>query len=122
MKVTVRWERDTRPYDDKDRSGDQWLIAEAKVPPYGPRHGNFWVVFLEGDRIRVKVADGTPIELPAKDDPYVVQGVLDEEANRAMAAAEERWRIAAEEEREYRREEEAKLKAQAQVKKQGETQ
>ncbi len=42
------------------------------------------VQFLESDRIRVRVADGTPFTKPEVDDPYVVQGVLDEETNEEM--------------------------------------
>ena len=78
MTVTVRWRRDTHPFDEKDRSGDQWLMAVAKVPPYGPTRYNFWVQFLDNDRIRVRVDDGNPLEMPAKDDPYIAQGVLDD--------------------------------------------
>jgi hypothetical protein len=109
MTVTVRWERDTRP-DDKDRSGDQWLKAVAKVPPYGPTHYRFWVQFLDGDRIRVRVADGTPFSKPGENDPYVVQGVLDDEANRAMQAARDRDRLAAEEYRQQLRDQEAQAR------------
>jgi hypothetical protein len=107
MTVTVRWERDTHPYDDKDRSGDQWLKAVAKVPPYGPTHYNFWVQFLDGDRIRVRVDDDTPLSKPGENDPYIVQGVLDDEANRAMQAARDRDRLAAEEYRQQLRDQEA---------------
>lgn len=89
MSVTVQWERDSRP-DDKDRGGDQWLKAVAKVPPYGTTQYNFWVQFLDGDRIRVRVADGNPIEKPSERDPYIAQGVLDAEANQAMLAAQVR--------------------------------
>jgi hypothetical protein len=89
MSVTVQWERDSRP-DDKDRSGDQWLKAVAKVPPYGTTQYDFWVQFLDGDRIRVRVDDGNPIEKPSERDPYIAQGVLDAEANQAMQAGRER--------------------------------
>jgi hypothetical protein len=96
MTVTVRWERDTHPYDDSDRSGDKWLTAVATVPPYGPTQYNFWVQFLDGDRIRVRVADGSPFEKPHDGDPYVSQGVLDEEMNREVLAAKEREKVRAE--------------------------
>ncbi|SHK91667.1 DUF3304 domain-containing protein [Paraburkholderia terricola] len=108
MTVTVQWERDTHPYDDKDRSGDQWLKAVAKVPPYGPTQYNFWVQFLDGDRIRVRVDDGSPLEKPSEHDPYIAQGVLDDDANKAMQAARERDRQAAEEYRQQLREQDAR--------------
>src|SRR5579863_3586129 len=112
MTVTVHWERDTRPYDEKDRSGDQWLKAVAKVPPYGPTRYNFWVQFLDNDRIRVRVDDGNPLEMPAKDDPYIAQGGMDDEANQAMQARIERDRIATEEYRRGLKEDEAKAQQQ----------
>ncbi len=101
MTVHVRWERDTHPYDDNDRSGDQWLEAVAKIPPYGPKQYNFIVQFLDGDRIRVHVDDGGSLDKPANNDPYIVQGVLDAQANAQMQALRERDKRAAEE---YRRE------------------
>jgi hypothetical protein len=82
MKVVVQWRRDTHPYSN-DRSGDQWLTATTKVPPYGPDTYGFWVHFLPGDRILVQVQD-TP-HMPVKPDdhdPYIVQGVLDPELNK----------------------------------------
>jgi hypothetical protein len=84
MKVTVSWRRDTHPYDHENRTGDQWLRAVAKIPPYGSPHYNFWVQFLEGDRIRVRVDDDTPLTKPLADDAYIAQGSLDEKANKEM--------------------------------------
>jgi hypothetical protein len=78
MTVTVRWERDTHPDDHQNRTGDQWLKAVATIPPYGPTQYNFWVQFLAGDRIRVRVDDGSTLGKPNDDDPYIVQGVLDQ--------------------------------------------
>ncbi|WP_321818523.1 MULTISPECIES: DUF3304 domain-containing protein [unclassified Paraburkholderia] len=97
MTVHVRWERDTHPYDDNDRSGDQWLEAVAKIPPYGPKQYNFIVQFLDGDRIRVRVDDGGPLDKPANNDPYIVQGVLAAQANAQMQATRERDKRATEE-------------------------
>ncbi|WP_321817022.1 MULTISPECIES: DUF3304 domain-containing protein [unclassified Paraburkholderia] len=94
MTVHVRWRRDTHPYDD-DRSGDQWLEATAKVPPYGPKQYNFIVQFLEDDRVRVRVDDGSPLDKPARSDRYIVQGVLDAKANAQMQALRERDKAAA---------------------------
>lgn len=94
MSVHVRWRRDTHPYDD-DRSGDQWLEATAKVPPYGPKQYNFIVQFLENDRVRVRVDDGSPLDKPVSNDPYTVQGELDVQANAQMQASRERDKAAA---------------------------
>ncbi|WP_321909384.1 DUF3304 domain-containing protein [Burkholderia cepacia] len=90
MTVSVRWERDLHPYDANDRSGDQWLEAVAKVPPYGPKQYNFVVQFLEDDRIRVRVDDGSSLDKPVSNDLYVVQGVLDAKANAQTHAWHER--------------------------------
>jgi hypothetical protein len=86
MRLVVTWRRDTHPYDDKDRSGDQWLTATTDVPPYGPNTDGFWVHFLPGDRIRVQVQD-TPAwpDKPDEHDPYIVQGKLDAELNKQEA-------------------------------------
>jgi hypothetical protein len=84
MEVTVSWRRDTHPYDHENRTGDQWLKALAKVPPYSISHYNFWVQFLDGDRIRVRVADDSSMNKPNADGAYIAQGVLDEEANKEM--------------------------------------
>lgn len=94
MTVHVRWERDLHPYDADDRSGDQWLEAVAKVPPYGPKQYNFVVQFLEDDRIRVRVDDGSPLDKPASNDPYIVQGQLDPKANAQAQALRERDKAA----------------------------
>ncbi|WP_334065990.1 DUF3304 domain-containing protein [Burkholderia cepacia] len=94
MTVHVRWERDSHPYDANDRSGDQWLEAVAKVPPYGPKQYNFVVQFLEDDRIRVRVDDGSSLDKPASNDLYVVQGVLDAKANAQAQALRERDKAA----------------------------
>jgi len=82
MRLVVTWRRDTHPYDDKDRSGDQWLTATTDVPPYGPNTDGFWVHFLPGDRIRVQVQD-TPAwpDKPDEHDRYIVQGVPDPQHN-----------------------------------------
>ena len=111
MTVTVRWERDSRP-DDKDRSGDQWLKAVAKVPPYERVTRGFWVRFLPGDRIVVQVNDqNLYIPAPMEDQHlYIAQGVLDDEANKAMQAARERDRQAAVEFRQQLRAQHAKAR------------
>ncbi|WP_233236728.1 DUF3304 domain-containing protein [Bordetella sp. LUAb4] len=81
MRLVVRWRRDTKPYDD-DRSGDQWLVAITKVPPYGTHTYGFWVHFLPDDRIRVQIQDDPAMPVkPADDDPYIVQGVVEQKVN-----------------------------------------
>ena len=82
MKLVVKWRRDMHPYDN-DRSGDQWLTATTRVPPYGQRTAGFLVHFLPRDRIRIQVRDEKGI-LPKIDDQdsYIVQGVLDPELNK----------------------------------------
>jgi hypothetical protein len=93
-------------------------VAVAKVPPYKrPTHG-FWVRFLPDDRIVVQVND-QDLYIPdasMNQERYVVQGVLDEEANRAMQARIARDRIATEEYRLGLKEDEAKAKAKAKAK------
>ena len=118
MSVTVQWERDTHPFDEKDRSGDQWLKAIAKVPPYKRVAHGFWVRFLPDDRIVVQVNDqDLYIPDPLKDESlYVAQGVLDDEANKAMQAARERDAQAAEEYRKQLREQDAQAQKQGENK------
>jgi hypothetical protein len=54
----------------------------------GSQSGGVWAIFLPGDRVRIMVADGNAsghnsvARRPADDDPYVAQGVLDDEWNR----------------------------------------
>jgi hypothetical protein len=81
MTVTVRWSSE-KVADGK--TPGTWYSAVAKVPPYGSPHYNFWVQFLEGDRIRVRVDDDNPLNMPLADDAYITQGVLDEKANKEM--------------------------------------
>jgi hypothetical protein len=118
MIVSVRWQRDTHPYNEADRSGDQWLKAVAKVPPYKRLTRGFWVRFLPDDRIVVQVNDqNLYIPAPVKDqDLYVTQGVLDDEANKAMQAARERDRQAAEKFRKRLREQNARVATERETK------
>ena len=52
--------------------------------PLSFQKSHFWVQFLEGDRIRVRVDDDTPLTKPSANDPYIAQGTLDEKANKEM--------------------------------------
>jgi hypothetical protein len=53
----------------------------------GHHVGDIWANFLPGDRVRLMVSDGNSSgwndlnHRPADDDPYFVQGVLDDEWN-----------------------------------------
>jgi len=81
--VTVSWERNTDPHGHENPAGDQWLTAVAKVPPHGTDTYGFWVYFLERDRIKVQVGDGTVHGKPLPNDPYIAQGLPDEKLNGA---------------------------------------
>jgi hypothetical protein len=84
------------------------------VPPYKEVTRGFWVRFLPGDRIIVQVNDqDLYIPAPAKSQNlYIAQGVLDDEANKAIQAARERDRQAAEEYRRQLREQDARASKQ----------
>ena len=81
------------------------------MPPYERVTRGFWVRFLPGDRIVVQVNDqNLYIPAPVKNqNSFVAQGVLDDEANRAMQAAQERDRQAAEEFKKQLREQSARV-------------
>jgi len=81
--VTVSWERNADPHSHENPAGDQWLTAVAKVPAHGKDTYGFWVYFLEGDRIKVQVGDGTVHGKPLPNDPYIAQGLPDEALNGA---------------------------------------
>jgi len=82
--LKIKWERDRKPFDYKDRSGLAVLTATVTVPEYGPDTYGFWAIFLPGDRVKVMVMDGNANghnsvrTKPADDDPFLVQGVRDE--------------------------------------------
>ena len=87
LKLTVRW------LVDKKRDGKTpgyWYKAEnVRIAPYDGANANeAWGIFLPGDRVRVMITDGNldggnnPNNRPASNDPYIAQGVLDEEWNR----------------------------------------
>ncbi|WP_155716913.1 DUF3304 domain-containing protein, partial [Burkholderia stagnalis] len=89
MKLVIRWQ--ANKLHDRKRPG-VWYVAQTEVPPYGPETRGFWVHFLPEDRIRVQIRDRKgPIERPADDDPYIVRGVPDREANWDQKIASEGW-------------------------------
>ncbi|WP_081063030.1 DUF3304 domain-containing protein [Burkholderia stagnalis] len=89
MKLVIRWKAD-KLHDGKTPGA--WYVAQTEVPPYGPETRGFWVHFLPEDRIRIQIRDRKgPIERPTDDDPYIVQGVPDREANWDQKIATEGW-------------------------------
>ncbi|HDR9188949.1 hypothetical protein VI03_28635 [Burkholderia vietnamiensis] len=87
LKLTVRWLVDKK----KDgRTPGYWYKAEnVRIAQYdGANAGGIWGIFLPGDRVRIMVTDGNrdggnnPNNRPADNDPYIAQGVIDEEWNR----------------------------------------
>ncbi|WP_158902753.1 DUF3304 domain-containing protein [Burkholderia sp. L27(2015)] len=81
--VTVSWQRRTDPRGQEDPASDQWFTAVAKVPPHGRDTYGFWVYFLDGDRIKVQVGDGTVHGKPLPNDAYIAHGLADEKLNGA---------------------------------------
>lgn len=86
LRLTVRW------LVDKKRDGKTpgyWYKAEnVKIAPYSRgKTGDAWGIFLPGDRVRIMLTDGNhdggnnPNIRPADNDPYIAQGVLDDEWN-----------------------------------------
>lgn len=89
LSLTVRW----LVYKDVKRLGAKapgyWYKAEnVRIPQYGRPTYGIWAIFLSGDRVRIMITDGNhdggnnPNNRPADNDPYLVQGVLDDEWNR----------------------------------------
>jgi hypothetical protein len=89
LKLTVRWlvSKDVKELGSK--APGIWYKAEnVRIPRYdGSRSGGVWGVFLPGDKVRIMVTDGNhdggnnPNNRPADNDPYLAQGVLDDEWN-----------------------------------------
>ncbi|WP_238535615.1 DUF3304 domain-containing protein [Paraburkholderia phytofirmans] len=87
LKLTVRWLVDKK---SDGKTPGYWYKAEnARIAQYDGRNaGAVWGIFLPGDRVRLMITDGNRNggnnvnDRPADDDPYVVQGAIDEEWNR----------------------------------------
>jgi Protein of unknown function (DUF3304) len=87
LTLTVRW------LVEKKKDGETpgyWYKAEnVRIPHYdGSQSGGVWGIFLPGDRVRIMIPDGidpnggnNPNIRPPDNDPYIVQGVLDDEWN-----------------------------------------
>ena len=85
LKLTVRWLVDKDP---KNPTPALWYKAEnVRIAPHGRPTYSIWAIFLPGDRVRFMVTDGNhdggnnPNHRPPDEDPYIVQGVLDDEWN-----------------------------------------
>ncbi len=90
LRLTMRW----LVYKDVKTLGAKapgyWYKADnVRIPQYdGMQAGGVWAIFLPGDRVRLMITDGNhdggnnPNNRPADSDPYLVQGVLDDEWNR----------------------------------------
>ena len=93
LKLTVRWLVEKKRPDGK--KWGYWYKAEnVRIAQYnGANAGGIWSIFLPGDRVRIMVTDGNrdggnnPNNRPADNDPYIAQGVIDEERNRRYPPA-----------------------------------
>jgi hypothetical protein len=88
LRLTVRW----LAFKDVKRLGAKapgtWYKAEnVRIAQYGRVTYGVWAIFLPGDRVRLMITDGNhdggnnPNNRPSDDDPYVAQGVVDQEWN-----------------------------------------
>ncbi|MCA7921035.1 DUF3304 domain-containing protein [Burkholderia cenocepacia] len=87
LTLTVRWLVDKK--QDGKTPGYWYKVENVRIAPYSSGNtGSAWVIFLPGDRVRVMLTDGNrdggnnPNIRPADNDPYITQGVIDEEWNR----------------------------------------
>ncbi|WP_232456047.1 DUF3304 domain-containing protein [Burkholderia ubonensis] len=84
LRLTVRW----LVYRKQDHTTTWYKAENVRIPKYGRVMGGVWAVFLPGDRVRIMVADGQkgdandPGIRPSDNDPYIAQGVVDQEWNR----------------------------------------
>lgn len=84
LRLTVRW----LAYRKEDHTTNWYKAENVRIPKYGKVMGGLWAVFLPGDRVRIMVADGQKGDLndpgirPLDSDPYIAQGVVDQEWNR----------------------------------------
>jgi len=93
LTFTVRWLVEKKKPDGK--VWGYWYKAEnVRIAQYnGANAGAAWGIFLPGDRVRIMITDGNrdggnnPNNRPADNDPYIAQGVLDEEWNRLYPPA-----------------------------------
>ncbi|MGV2291396.1 DUF3304 domain-containing protein [Trinickia sp. YCB016] len=90
LRLTVRWLvfKDVKKLGAK-APGDWYKAESVQIAKYdGHQVGSIWAIFLPGDRVRLMVADGNSSggndlnHRPPDNDPYIVQGVRDDEWNR----------------------------------------
>ncbi|KDB06241.1 Protein of unknown function DUF3304 [Burkholderia sp. lig30] len=93
LKLTVRW-LVTKKRPDGKKWGYWYKAENVRIAPYSSGNtGDAWGIFLPGDRVRIMLTDGNrdggnnPNARPADNDPYIAQGVLDEEWNRRYPPA-----------------------------------
>lgn len=93
LKLTVRW-LVTKKRPDGKKWGYWYKAENVQIAPYSSGNtGDAWAIFLPGDRVRVMLTDGNrdggnnPNNRPADNDPYIAQGVIDEEWNRRYPPA-----------------------------------
>ncbi|WP_321964444.1 DUF3304 domain-containing protein [Paraburkholderia sp. J7] len=92
LKLTVRWLVDKK---GDGKTPGYWYKAEnVRIALYNGRNAfKVWGIFLPGDRVRIMITDGNhdggnnANNRPPDDDPYIAQGVLDDEWNRMYPPA-----------------------------------
>ena len=93
LRLTVRWLVQKRRPDGKIW-GDWYKAENVRIAPYGSGNtGAAWGIFLPGDKVRIMLTDGNhsggnnPNNRLLDSDPYIAQGVVDEEWNRRYPPA-----------------------------------
>jgi hypothetical protein len=90
LKLTVRWLVFKKVKELGSKAPGVWYKAEnVRIPRYdGSQAAGVWGIFLPGDRVRIMIPDGidpnggnNPNVRPPDNDPYIVQGMLDDEWN-----------------------------------------
>ncbi|SMC29954.1 Protein of unknown function [Andreprevotia lacus DSM 23236] len=93
LQTTVRWSRDSMPFNEQDRTGYEWLTATVKIPPWQRGGGDLMVVILPDDKIKVIVAEpGINWDVlkvrPPENDPYVAKGTVMLDLTRSIMSHE----------------------------------
>jgi hypothetical protein len=85
LQLTVRWLVDKK--QDGTTPGYWYKAENVRIAQYSTETYAVWAIFLPGDKVRLMVTDGNhdggnnPNNRPADNDPYIAQGVLDDEWN-----------------------------------------
>ncbi|WP_126284722.1 DUF3304 domain-containing protein [Burkholderia stagnalis] len=87
LRLTLRWLVDKK--QDGKTPGYWYKADNVRIAKYdGRQSGGVWAIFLPGDKVRLMIADGNSSggndlnHRPPDNDPYIVQGVRDDEWNR----------------------------------------